>query len=309
MVLVSAPGKIILMGEQILFGGHSALGVAIDLRLRVETVPAEFYIVDGFKMTGGRHPYTMTAIDRLWEQDTPIEFKISSSIPSGLGMGSSTALSVATVAALLNEQEGITTERIAKESFEVELGVEGAANPLDATVVAYGGAVLATEKPPSQKVLWRVHHDNRNWHLAKVDVPDIILVFGLSPRKTKSSEILSKVQRFIEKSGFAKDILKELETLTERGVSALTEQNLEKFGQLMDKGHKLLNILGMNTPHLQKMVDATRKHSYGAKVSAYSGGNAIVALTDKPEKVVSAIEGVGGSAIVTRLARNGVRTV
>ena len=36
---------------------------------------------------------------------------------------------------------------------------------------------------------------------------------------------------------------------------------------------------------------------------------AMVALTDKPEKVTEAIEGVGGNAIVTKLSRTGVRIV
>lgn len=309
MVLVSAPGKIILIGEHIIFNGGSAIGIAIDLRLKVEVKPAEFYIVDGYKMTGGRHPYTMQAIERIWEKDTPLEFKISSKIPSGLGMGSSTALTVATVAALLEGQEDVTTEKIARESYEVELAVQGKANPLDTTIVSKGTAVMASEKPGKYPVLWRLHADNRDWHLSTIEVPDIILVMGMTPRKTKSSDMLEKVQRFKEKSGFAKDILKDLSRLTGQAADIMKEQDLEKLGYLMDKSHKLLNILGLNTPHLQKMVDAARRYSYGAKLSASSGGNAMVALTDKPEKVVAAIEGAGGTAITTKLSRTGVRVV
>jgi mevalonate kinase len=309
MVLVSAPAKLILLGEQILFGGDSALGVALDLRLRVETKPAEFYIVDGYKMTGSRHPYTMKAIERIWETDTPIEFKITSNIPSGLGLGSSTALTVATVAALLEGQEGVTPEKIMKESYEVELAVQGTANPIDATVVANGSAILATNKPSAYPPVLRLHTDERDWHMSPIEVPDIILVIGIAPRKMRSSDMLGKVERFKDKSGFAKDILKELGTLTDRAITVLKDQDLEKFGALLDKGHKLLNILGLNTPHLEKMVNAARRHSYGAKVSAYSGGNAMVAVTDTPEKVTEAIEGLGGSAITTKLAKTGVRTI
>ena len=309
MVLVSAPGKIILLGEHILFDSGSALGIAVDLRLRVETKPAEFYIVDGYKMTGSRHPYTMTAIDRLWETDTPLEFTINSKIPSGLGLGSSTALTVATAAALLEGQEGVTPERIAKESFEIEQAVTGRANPLDSTVVAYGSAALAKEKSDKLPVLWRTHADDRDWHMSSLEVPDIILVIGMIPHKTRSTQVLEKVERFKTKSGFAKDILKELGGLTEQAVDVMKEQDLDRLGALMAKSHKLLNILGMNTPHLQKMVDAASRHSYGAKVYAHSGGNAMVALTDKPEKVSEAIEGVGGNAIVTKLSRTGVRIV
>jgi mevalonate kinase len=309
MVLVSAPAKIILIGENILFTGGSALAVALDLRLKVEMKPAEFYIVDGYKMTGSRHPYIMKAVEQVLEEDTPMEFTINSNIPSGLGLGSSTALTVATVAGLLQGREGITPELIARESFEVEQAVAGRAIPLDATTVASGAAIVATEKPESERALWRVHTDDRDWHFTAADVPDLVLVLGKTPRKSRSSEAIDKVQRFKAKSGFAKDIIKELSGLMAPSISALADQDLERLGAIMDKSHKLLNILGLNNPFLQKMVDAARRHSYGAKVAASGGGNLMVALTDKPDEVVAAIEDVRGIAIATKLTRTGVRIV
>jgi mevalonate kinase len=251
----------------------------------------------------------MKAIERLWEKDTPLEFSISSKIPSGLGLGSSTALTVATAVSLMQELNEVTTEQIAKESYEIEHAVTGRANPLDASVVAAGGAVLSQESDTGLPVMWRTHTQDRDWHISAVDVPDLIIVFGMTPRKTKSSDILDKVHRFKDKSGFARDIIKDLNGLTDKAVTALKNQDLEQLGYFIDKGHKLLNILGMSTPHLQRMVDAAGRHSYGAKVSAYSGGNAMLAITDKPEKVSEAIEGVGGVALQTKLSRTGVRVV
>jgi mevalonate kinase len=297
------------MGEDLLFNGRTALAIAIDLRLRIEIKPSEFYIVDGYKMTGGRHPYTMKAIERLWEADTPLEFSINSKIPSGLGLGSSTSLTVAMVTALLENQEGVTNEKIARESYELELAVKDSANPLDATTVTYGSAVMVTDKADDSKALWRLNADNRDWHFVPVEIPDLVLVIGLTPRKVMSGDMLEKVARFKDKSGFARDILKEHGGLTERAIEFLKNQELEGFGTMMDRSHKLLNILGMNTPHLQKMVDAARRHSYGAKVSASSGGNCMIALTDKPDDTASAIEGVGGKTIITKLTRTGARIV
>ena len=221
MALVSAPAKILLIGENILFGGGPALAIALDLRLKVETKPAELYAVDGFKMTGGRHPYTMKAIDRLWDTDTPIEFTINSNIPSGLGLGSSTALTVATVANLLEGKEDVSHERIARESYEIEAQVSGQANPLDSTVVTNGGAVVCAEKSDRKAAIWRTHAEDRDWHFFTAKVPDIILVLGIVPRRYKSAEAIDKVERFKAKSGFAKDIIKELGSLTEPAVFCL----------------------------------------------------------------------------------------
>jgi len=309
MTLVSAPAKLLLIGENVLFGGGSALSIALDLRLKVEVKPAEMYIVDGFKMTGSRHPYTMQAIDRLWDEDKPLEFTITSNIPSGLGLGSSTALTVATVAALLEGKEDVTPERIASESFEIENTVQGSANPLDSTVVSNGAAILGSDEPKKVRAMWRIHAKERDWHFFNVKVPDIILVLGIAPRKAKSSEAIDKVERFRAKSGFAKDIIKELGALTEPAVSAFEDTDLEKLGYFMDKSHKLLNILGLNTPQLEKMVNAARRNSYGAKLSASSGGNCMIALTDKPEETAAAIESAGGRTLITKLSKTGVRVV
>lgn len=309
MTLISTPGKIILLGEDILFNGRSAIAIAIDLRLRLEIKPAELYIVDGYKMTGSRHPYTMKAIERLWEADTPIEFTINSKIPSGLGLGSSTALTVATVTALTEGKEDITPAWIARESYEIEAAVKGHANPLDATIVANGSAVTTEEKPSDKPALWRIHTEDRDWHFEEAEVPDIIIVIGMLNRKTRSTDILDKVQRFKDKSGFAKDILKELGGLTKKALPVLKDQDLNKFGVLMDKSHKLLNILGMNTPQMQKIVEAARRYSYGAKISASSGGNCMYALTDKPDDAAEAIKSAGGTPLITKLTRAGVRVV
>ncbi|MCZ7373102.1 MAG: mevalonate kinase, partial [Candidatus Methanoperedens sp.] len=46
--------------------------------------------------------------------------------------------------------------------------------------------------------------------------------------------------------------------------------------------------------------------AYGAKITGAGGGGCMVALTDSPEEVASAIEAAGGQAIITKFTSQGV---
>jgi len=83
--------------------------------------------------------------------------------------------------------------------------------------------------------------------------------------------------------------------------------DLEALGRLMSKDHNLLTILGVSTPALQKLVDASLPYSYGAKLTGAGGGGSMIALTDEPEKVAEAIRARGGAPFIVRTGVQGVR--
>jgi mevalonate kinase len=71
--------------------------------------------------------------------------------------------------------------------------------------------------------------------------------------------------------------------------------------------HKLLSILGVSCKELNKLVNAAMPYSYGAKLTGSGGGGCMVALTDEPEKVASAIESRGGIAYIMKTGEQGAR--
>ena len=77
----------------------------------------------------------------------------------------------------------------------------------------------------------------------------------------------------------------------------------------MTKNHKLLAILGVSSPELQKLVDAATPYSYGAKLTGGGGGGSMIALTDKPEKVYRAIELRGGIPYIVRTGVDGIKII
>ena len=83
--------------------------------------------------------------------------------------------------------------------------------------------------------------------------------------------------------------------------------DIEKVGKLMDRNHDLLAILGVNCTELQRLVDAARPHSHGAKLTGSGGGGSMIALTDKPDETAAAIKRAGGKPYIVKVSTDGVR--
>src|SRR2546425_534366 len=80
-------------------------------------------------------------------------------------------------------------------------------------------------------------------------------------------------------------------------------------GRLMDRNHALLTQLGVGHPMLDRLADAARKTSYGAKLTGAGGGGSIVALSDRPAETTEAIRAAGGKAFVVRSDPIGVASL
>jgi len=103
--------------------------------------------------------------------------------------------------------------------------------------------------------------------------------------------------------------VREIGRITLDGLDALRRNDLVEAGHLMDRNHALLTQLGVGHPMLDRLADAARKTSYGAKLTGAGGGGSIVALSDRPQETVEAIRAAGGKAFVVRSDPTGVATL
>jgi len=71
--------------------------------------------------------------------------------------------------------------------------------------------------------------------------------------------------------------------------------------------HVLLASLGVSSPELERLIDAARPHSLGAKLTGAGGGGCMIALTAEPRRCSEAIELAGGRTIISSLGAVGVR--
>ena len=306
MAIASVPGKIILIGEHGVVYGQPCLSIAIDLRVGVEMETGKEFTVNGRPMDSRRHTYIKHAIGKLWDGQ-PLEVTTFSKIPSASGLGSSAAITTATVACLLEMKDEFSLEDVARKSFEVECDIQKGGSPNDASVCTYGSAVLlSTEK--GDGFIWEISRGDRRWFVHRLDAPDMKIVVGMTGIKSKTPMLVKKVNKFVKYSGFARELTERIGELAMEGTEALKNNDFVTLGEKMNEGQKILHTLGASSPELEKLVHASlRAGAYGAKLTGAGGGGSMIAITDEPEKVAIAIEKAGGKAMVTSMSREGVK--
>jgi len=107
----------------------------------------------------------------------------------------------------------------------------------------------------------------------------------------------------------AADAIREIGQITLEGLHALQQKDLVSAGRLMDRNHAILTELGVGHPALDRLVEAARPSSYGAKLTGAGGGGSIVALTDRPDQTADAIRRAGGKAFVVQSDSVGVARI
>jgi mevalonate kinase len=132
-------------------------------------------------------------------------------------------------------------------------------------------------------------------------------VIGFTGSKGLTGPLVAKVKRYADHSGFAREVIQEIGALTLEGMDYLKKDDRSSLGKVMTKNHKLLAILGVSTPELDRLVQAALPHSYGAKLTGAGGGGSMIALTDQPKEVCEAIKKRGGIPYSVRTGVEGAR--
>jgi mevalonate kinase len=273
-----------------LFGEHAVVygkpGIAMAIKPRVFVT-----VRDTKRPQRAKSPY----IDGCFEAMEVIgSVYINSQIPSSSGLGSSAAVTVATLSAINDEfSMNRTREDIANMAFEIEKRVQkGRASPTDTTVSTYGGIVLISggsrrRLPP------------QNMHLV---IGDSLVSHSTARMVEQVAELKKNYPKIVD------PVLDAIEGVSMSAIHHLS--NPRELGRYMNMNHALLEVLGVGHPQLAKMVLAARNAgAFGAKITGAGGGGCMVALCPKPIKhrVAGAIEACEARAIVTGIDTEGVR--
>jgi mevalonate kinase len=273
-----------------LFGEHAVVygkpGIAMAIKPRV------FVTVRNTKRPQrAKSPY----IDGCFEAMGVLgSVYINSQIPSSSGLGSSAAVTVATLSAI-NDEFSLhkTREDIADMAFEIEKKVQkGRASPTDTTVSSYGGIVLITggsrrRLPP------------QNMHLV---IGDSLV----SHSTAKMVELVGELKK--KHPGIVDPILDAIQGVSLSAIHHLN--NPKELGRYMDMNHALLEALGVGHPQLSRLVLVARAQgAFGAKITGAGGGGCMVALCPKHLKmrIAGAIEECDARAMMTGIDTEGAR--
>ncbi len=305
-VAASAPGKLILFGEHAVVFGEPALSIAINLRTEVYARPSDEWRADGGSLDDPKYRYLKSAARHGWTGG-PLWIEVRSMIPTGAGLGSSAAVTVASLAAFRALRgAAVDPAATARDAFEVEHEVQGRASPIDTSTAAAGGGVLV-RPTEGDGLLWTIRRDTRQWCLHRCPLPPLTFVVGSTGISAATGPLVAGVKERVDASPQAAEMVQEIGRITLDGLAALRAKDLETAGRLMNRNHELLNALGVGHPSLDRLVAAARRHSYGAKLTGAGGGGSMFALTDAPEKVAADIRAAGGKAFLLASEPEGVR--
>ena len=299
----SAPGKLIVLGEHAVVYGKPAVALAIDRRISCTLSKADETSVNGKLFEPEKHPYLQHMMMRTGSR---IKIVTESGIPPGSGLGSSAALCTSFLKALSAlDGTGISEEELATAAFETEYAVQGRASPLDTSASTHGMGIVINGPEDAGGHLWDISKDDRKWTVRDLKVPEMTFVVGYTGVHAPTGPLVEKVRRYKDKNIFAADIVDEIGDITIDGIDALRRGDTAALGALMTKDHKLLSILGVSCRELNKLVNASMRYSYGAKLTGAGGGGSMVALTDRPDKVCESITLHGGRPFVVKTGQPG----
>lgn len=299
MITCSAPGKVYLFGEHAVVYGESAICCAVELRTKVHVEKSESIIIESTLGTTGidheTHPYVSYAIEKM-QQLTNIEgvrIRIESELPVGSGLGSSAAVTVATIKALdILYECGLSLEDIAGKAHEIERMVQGNASPTDTYVSTMGGVVMI----PQRK---------------KLPLIECPIVIGNTNRFSSTKELVGNVAKLrSEFPEIIEPILSDIGQMSLLAEKLVHENDYETIGKLMNVNQGLLDAIGVGSAELSTLVYAARNNgAISAKITGAGGGGCMVALAgkDSTSAIANAIEDAGGEAIITKNTEEGVR--
>jgi mevalonate kinase len=299
MVTASAPGKVILFGEHAVVYGEPAIAGAINKRIYVSVErrdDQEINISSAHDLRDG-FPYVKEAVELSFEflgARSGLDINIDSEFPPASGLGSSAAVSVATVLAITSLfGREIDKKDIARLGHQVEKRVQGAASITDASVTTLGGIIFI--KPRLEVV-------------EEIEGGAIPLVVGYTGRGSSTKELVSQVRGLKEGNPEILDtIIHTIGRITLKAKRALEEG--EDLGELMNINHGLLEALGVGTERLSSYVHAARgAGAAGAKITGAGGGGCMIAFAPgNQDDVAKAISDLGGLALKVSIEKEGVR--
>jgi mevalonate kinase len=294
MKVCSAPGKVYIAGEHAIVYGRHAICCAIDLRISVTAEESDLVrIKSDLGTTGidyGIHPYVSRVIERMLPEGNGVSLEIRSDIPIESGLGSSAAVTVATIGSLNHIfNRGLTNEEIAELAYECELEIQGIASPTDTFVSTMGGIFLLPEK-------------------RRLNGIDCDIVVGDSGTSSSTKELVTSVSALKDKYSTVESIIELIGDLAEEEIKFVQKGDYRSLGELMDINQGLLEALGLCNPKLSRLIYAAREKAWGAKLTGAGGGGCIIALVshDKIDLVCEDIESAGGRAIKTKITGDGL---
>lgn len=298
-VKVSAPGKLMLLGDHAVVYGYHCLVTAVDKRLYVEAqmIQEENDDIVTPQVKESRFVLeTIAHFKKKYNISTSVRIRTRGDFSHRVGLGSSSAVTVATFQALSALfQISLTKKELFDMAYQVTLLIQGVGSGFDIAAATYGGTI---------------EYVKGGSIIEPLPIKELPLVVGYSGIKADTPFYIRKVEEaFRSKKSEMERIFNSIQNLVIQAKTSFLNNNLDEVGSCMTANHMLLKQLGVSTPKLDLMVEsALQSGAWGAKLSGAGGGDCMIALVEVGRRgaVEAAITKAGGEIIPVKLHAKGV---
>lgn len=282
----SAPGSIMLMGEHAVLRNELALVGAVDKRIMVTLTPCENQRIEIFSSLGNHHTslealkiippfqFILTTL-QFYKAKLPSGFRleIQSEFSSKVGLGSSAAVVVATLACIkqwLSRTTDISLDepihhQLFLEARSIIQAAQGRGSGADVAASVFGGIVAYRMEP-----VFIEKSEN---------LFDIALLY--TGYKTTTPEVIRRVDARVNADPEKYAMLfKEMGNLSQKAWDAINIKNWELLGKIMGQHQQAQALLGTCDETSAQFLSLLNQHPavLGSKISGSGLGDCLLAL-------------------------------
>jgi mevalonate kinase len=312
----SAPAKVILFGEHFVVYGSPAILAAINKRISVDArtiihdennivIRSDIGVAGEYRNNGEFNALeggskAKAVLDPLYgairqvllmrnkkkkKKNIGIEIGISSRVPPGIGLGSSAASCVATVAAVDSLfQKNPSRQKVCELAIESERLIHKRTSGADCYVSTFGGLMQYYGKSKSFKNI-----ETKG---------SLSLVVASTGIKHSTSDLVAGVKRFKDTNRILFESLsKQASDICLQACTAIKSGKCDKIGELMNENQIILQQIGISHHKVRDIIDICSKAgAMGAKITGAGGGGAVIALAASKQestKIASHVKAAG----------------
>jgi len=281
---VSAPGKIILVGEHAVVYGQPAIAVPVWETQATATITE--------RPVGSGCVLIAPQIDLHIPDDPDWQIELESQIPIASGMGSGAAICAALVRAIYaHVQQPVDAETVSQIVYQSEQLYHGTPSGIDNTVIAYGMPLWFVRNetgPPTMKPF-------QSEHPFTVAIAD-------SGVASSTKEAVGQVRRAWQRDpNTYNQAFATMGQIARHARVAMETGDLILLGQLFDQNQSWLEKIDVSSPELDRLIVAAREQgAFGAKLSGGGKGGNMIALVndDTQQAVVDGLMAAGAKRVI-----------
>jgi mevalonate kinase len=278
-VKTSAPGKLMMLGEHAVLYGRECLVCAVNRRVEVILEPRSDRIISinsGLGDYSGsldclaedqRFSFLLCAVNHFNPSlDHGFNLRVASEFSNLIGLGSSSAVTVAAVGAIRRHlKKSIEPEKIFQDSLSIIRAVQGTGSGADVAASVFGGIVKYRQCPLEIEKL-------------QASCPLTVVFSG---HKTPTVSVIKQVKAsYAEFPEVYNEIFDVMAASSDAAVSAIASCDWVRFGKLLNINQGLMDAIGVSDESTKTLVHRLRNEAgiFGAKNSGSGLGDCVLGL-------------------------------